>query len=171
MLSARLRQRVPGARLIGASTLRGHALRWHKVATDGSGKCDIVARGSTSEAAISPELEQSIPGHSGRVRWRPSLTTCRSSARYRHHHQQRRLARQIQLTQGFLEGRGWGHHGGRPHPDSALRFWHEGREGFVRGEPVPPFHADDKSAQSQRSVSPPRAAPADRSARWHRSGE
>ena len=43
MLSARLRQRVPGARLIGAATLRGHALRWHKVATDGSGKCDIVA--------------------------------------------------------------------------------------------------------------------------------
>jgi gamma-glutamylcyclotransferase (GGCT)/AIG2-like uncharacterized protein YtfP len=43
MLSARLRQRVPGARLIGAASLRGHALRWHKVATDGSGKCDIMA--------------------------------------------------------------------------------------------------------------------------------
>jgi gamma-glutamylcyclotransferase len=43
MLTARLRQRVPGARLIGAPTWRGHALRWHKVATDGSGKCDIVA--------------------------------------------------------------------------------------------------------------------------------
>jgi hypothetical protein len=42
MLSARLRQRVPGARLIGTATLRGHALRWHKVAKDGSAKCDIV---------------------------------------------------------------------------------------------------------------------------------
>ncbi|MEA5443932.1 gamma-glutamylcyclotransferase family protein [Cyanobium gracile] len=42
MLSARLRQRVPGAQLIGTATLRGHALRWHKVAKDGSGKCDIV---------------------------------------------------------------------------------------------------------------------------------
>jgi hypothetical protein len=42
MLSARLRQRVPGAQLVGTATLRGHALRWHKVAKDGSGKCDIV---------------------------------------------------------------------------------------------------------------------------------
>jgi gamma-glutamylcyclotransferase (GGCT)/AIG2-like uncharacterized protein YtfP len=42
MLSARLRQRVPGARLIGAAALSGHVLRWHKVAKDGSGKCDIV---------------------------------------------------------------------------------------------------------------------------------
>ena len=42
MLSARLRQRVPGALLIGTATLRAHALRWHKVAKDGSGKCDIV---------------------------------------------------------------------------------------------------------------------------------
>ncbi len=42
MLSARLRQRVSGARLIGAATLRAHVLRWHKVAKDGSGKCDIV---------------------------------------------------------------------------------------------------------------------------------
>ncbi len=42
MLSARLRQRVPGALLIGAAMLHGHALRWHKVAKEGSGKCDIV---------------------------------------------------------------------------------------------------------------------------------
>jgi hypothetical protein len=42
MLSARLRQRVPGALLIGAVMLHVHALRWHKVAKDGSGKCDIV---------------------------------------------------------------------------------------------------------------------------------
>jgi len=43
MLSARIRQRVPAAQLVGIATLRGHALRWHKVAKDGSGKCDIVA--------------------------------------------------------------------------------------------------------------------------------
>ncbi len=43
MLSARLRQRVPGAQLFGTATLHGHALRWHKVAKDGSGKCNIVA--------------------------------------------------------------------------------------------------------------------------------
>ncbi len=43
MLSARIRQRVPGAQLVGMATLRGHALRWHKVAKDGSGKCNIIA--------------------------------------------------------------------------------------------------------------------------------
>lgn len=43
MLSPRLRQRVPGAQLVGIATLHGHALRWHKVAKDGSGKCNIVA--------------------------------------------------------------------------------------------------------------------------------
>jgi gamma-glutamylcyclotransferase (GGCT)/AIG2-like uncharacterized protein YtfP len=42
MFSPRLRQRVPGARLVGTAILRAHALRWHKVAKDGSGKCDIV---------------------------------------------------------------------------------------------------------------------------------
>lgn len=43
MLSARIRQRVPGARLVGIARLHRHALRWHKVAKDGSGKCNIVA--------------------------------------------------------------------------------------------------------------------------------
>jgi hypothetical protein len=41
MLRARLLQRVPGAKVVGVGLLRGHALRWHKVAKDGSGKCDI----------------------------------------------------------------------------------------------------------------------------------
>lgn len=48
MLSTRLRQRVPGARLVGIATLHRHALRWHKVAKDGSGKCDIVAADPSS---------------------------------------------------------------------------------------------------------------------------
>lgn len=48
MLSARIRQRVPGAQLFGMATLRGHALRWHKVAKDESGKCDIVAADPSS---------------------------------------------------------------------------------------------------------------------------
>ena len=43
MLLARLRARVPGARRVGVALLRAHALRWHKVGRDGSGKCDIVA--------------------------------------------------------------------------------------------------------------------------------
>lgn len=43
MLAARLQQRAPGAKPIGVASLRGHELRWHKVAKDDSGKCDIVA--------------------------------------------------------------------------------------------------------------------------------
>lgn len=42
MLSARLKQRVPGAKFVGVGLLRGHMLQWHKVAKDGSGKCDIA---------------------------------------------------------------------------------------------------------------------------------
>ena len=41
MLSARLMQRVSGAKFVGVGLLRGHVLRWHKVAKGGSGKCDI----------------------------------------------------------------------------------------------------------------------------------
>ena len=33
---------MPGARARGVALLRDHELRWHKVAKDGSGKCDIV---------------------------------------------------------------------------------------------------------------------------------
>lgn len=42
MLTRRLRERAPSARAIGAATLAGHELRWHKVSKDGSAKCDIV---------------------------------------------------------------------------------------------------------------------------------
>jgi gamma-glutamylcyclotransferase len=43
LLISRIRERVPGVRLVGAAVLAGHALRWHKVGQDGSGKCDVVA--------------------------------------------------------------------------------------------------------------------------------
>ena len=42
MSSARLRQRTPSAHAIGSASLPGHALRWHKLGRDGTGKCDIV---------------------------------------------------------------------------------------------------------------------------------
>lgn len=43
MSTARLRARVPSARVIGRGVLHGHQLVWHKVSKDGSGKCDVVA--------------------------------------------------------------------------------------------------------------------------------
>lgn len=43
LLSRRMLARAPSAQRIGVATLPDHALRWHKVSRDGSGKCDIVA--------------------------------------------------------------------------------------------------------------------------------
>jgi len=54
MLSKRLqaKSRCPSASPIGAATLRGYALRWHKRSRkDGSGKCDIV-RVEVPEAVV-----------------------------------------------------------------------------------------------------------------------
>ncbi len=42
MLLARLRERVPSARMRTVATLPGHVLRWHKLGQDGSGKCDVL---------------------------------------------------------------------------------------------------------------------------------
>ena len=42
LLTCRLRQRTPSARVVDRAILRQHELRWHKAATDGSGKCDAV---------------------------------------------------------------------------------------------------------------------------------
>lgn len=42
MLGARIRARVPSARALGIARLDAHALRWHKLGRDGSGKCDVV---------------------------------------------------------------------------------------------------------------------------------
>lgn len=44
MLRQRMLARAPSARQVGLATLADHALRWHKVSKDGSGKCDIVAQ-------------------------------------------------------------------------------------------------------------------------------
>lgn len=49
LLSARLRERTPSAKPLGVATLPGHALRWHKLGADGSGKCDVVAVPSGAE--------------------------------------------------------------------------------------------------------------------------
>ena len=49
MSSARLTARTPSARVVGRARLLEHALRWHKLGRDGSGKCDVVfAAGSTA---------------------------------------------------------------------------------------------------------------------------
>jgi hypothetical protein len=41
----RLQARTPSARVVAVGTLSGHALRWHKRARDGSGKCNAFATG------------------------------------------------------------------------------------------------------------------------------
>ncbi|WP_299201363.1 gamma-glutamylcyclotransferase family protein [uncultured Amphritea sp.] len=46
MSLARLRQRVPGARVIGCYFLDGYDLRFHKAGQDGSAKCDAFYTGS-----------------------------------------------------------------------------------------------------------------------------
>lgn len=43
LLSARLRERTPSARVVGPALLKAHELRWHKASPDGSGKCDVIA--------------------------------------------------------------------------------------------------------------------------------
>lgn len=50
MSSARLRDRVPSARVIGRGVLHGHRIAWHKVSIDGSGKCDVEACNSPDAA-------------------------------------------------------------------------------------------------------------------------
>ena len=46
--SERLRARAPSARARGRGRLPGHALRWHKIGRDCSGKCDIVPTSAPS---------------------------------------------------------------------------------------------------------------------------
>lgn len=45
MSTPRLRERMPSCKALGIATLPGHALRFHKRSTDGSGKCNAVATG------------------------------------------------------------------------------------------------------------------------------
>ena len=52
MLLARLRERVPLAKPLGVAKLKGHTLKWHKVAKDGSGKCDIVTLDDQNQSVL-----------------------------------------------------------------------------------------------------------------------
>jgi gamma-glutamylcyclotransferase len=45
MRSSRLKARTPSATPLGIGQLKGHALRWHKAGSDGSGKCDVEHTG------------------------------------------------------------------------------------------------------------------------------
>jgi gamma-glutamylcyclotransferase len=49
MLERRLQRRAPSARAIATGVLKGHALRWHKVGQDHSGKCDALATGHDAD--------------------------------------------------------------------------------------------------------------------------
>lgn len=48
MRTSRLKARTPSATPLGIGQLRGHALKWHKAGTDGSGKCDVAHTGHES---------------------------------------------------------------------------------------------------------------------------
>lgn len=68
LLTVRLRERTPSAKVLHVGTLWRHELRWHKAAVDGSGKCDVVpvdtagshVRGVVYEILLSekPALDQ-----------------------------------------------------------------------------------------------------------------
>ena len=45
LLKRRLQERTPAAKMVGAATLAGHSLRFHKIGDDGSGKCDAFHTG------------------------------------------------------------------------------------------------------------------------------
>jgi gamma-glutamylcyclotransferase len=45
----RLSRRTPSARVVGSAVLLGHALRFHKLGRDGSGKCDAHPTGNPSD--------------------------------------------------------------------------------------------------------------------------
>ena len=52
MSSARLTARTPSACVVGPGRLPGHALRWHKLGRDGSGKCDVIVVDTGSTAVV-----------------------------------------------------------------------------------------------------------------------
>ena len=49
MSTTRLHERTPSARPIGTGRLLRHALRWHKLGRDGSGKCDALFTGDQTD--------------------------------------------------------------------------------------------------------------------------
>ena len=50
--SERLRARAPSAVSLGRARLPHHALRWHKLGRDGSGKCNIEFTGADSRQVV-----------------------------------------------------------------------------------------------------------------------
>ena len=60
MLLARLRERVPSARMLSVATLPGHELRWHKLGQDGSGKCDVLPVNDPRAAVIGVLFELAL---------------------------------------------------------------------------------------------------------------
>ena len=48
----RLLQRTPSARALGAHSLPGHTLRFHKTGRDGSGKCDAFYTGASHDVVL-----------------------------------------------------------------------------------------------------------------------
>jgi gamma-glutamylcyclotransferase len=67
----RLRQRVPSARLVGVAELTHHALRFHKRGVCGSGKCNALYTGDSSDRVlgavyeIAAEEKTGLDGHEG----------------------------------------------------------------------------------------------------------
>ena len=74
MSSERLRARVPSARARGRGRLPCHALRWHKLGRDGSGKCDVVPT-DAPDASDAPNASDDVWGVLYDVAWteKPAL--------------------------------------------------------------------------------------------------
>ena len=52
LLTRRILQRVPSARVVCVATLAAHRLCWHKRGRDGSGKCDVLPTGDPLDRVI-----------------------------------------------------------------------------------------------------------------------
>ncbi len=79
LLPRRLLERTPSASVVGTGVLRQYALRWHKSATDGSGKCDVVpcpvpAARDGAEAGTGPVAVPLQPEHVHGVVWQIHLS-------------------------------------------------------------------------------------------------
>lgn len=58
----RIERRAPCVRLMGSFRLQAHSLRFHKIGTDGSGKCDAFATGNERDLVIGRLFEISLEG-------------------------------------------------------------------------------------------------------------
>jgi gamma-glutamylcyclotransferase (GGCT)/AIG2-like uncharacterized protein YtfP len=73
MPAVRLIKRIPSARFFHAGSLQGYGLRFHKISTDGSGKCDAFHTGEETDSIwgaiykVTPEekkiLDEYEPGY------------------------------------------------------------------------------------------------------------